>query len=115
MVSRVEDQLSRQLGVSGGSLKAKLRRAGRRLPRSVRKAGVYLVETEARIAHPKHEHEIDDAGVAAAYETISTYLKGIDPKAERWGRFMGWLRNLAINLLIAAAALVAIAWWRGLI
>jgi len=115
MIRRIEDLLSEKLGARGPDLRTRLRRAGRRLPRNVRRAGAFLAETEARTSHPRHVHEIDDAGVARAYETMVAHLNALDPKARRRDRLMSALTSVALNALLMAGALAAWAWWRGLL
>ena len=115
MTARVEALLQAKIGVRGPDLATKLRRAGRRLPRRVRRAGLALAETEARCRHPKHAHEIDDSAVSAAYDTMVDFLDGYDPAAARNRRIIGVLSAMAVNLVLVAGALLVWAVWRGLI
>ncbi|MEE4117875.1 MAG: hypothetical protein V2I65_02555 [Paracoccaceae bacterium] len=97
-----------KLGIRRGStLAAKLRIAGRLLPKAERKAGRTLVEAERLWANPKLRRRLDPAALAAAEARLRGFLDRIDPADRRKGMILGILASLAFNfLLIAAAAIV---------
>lgn len=105
--------LQDRLGVRGNGLEAKLRRAGRLLPRHVRRAASVLVQAVHMQASPKMARLVDGDGVQRAYRTCEKYLSGIDAWDRRKGRIIGILSTSALNLLAVAALFVAVLVWRG--
>ncbi|WP_068109758.1 hypothetical protein [Tropicimonas marinistellae] len=103
-----------KLGVGGeDQLEVKLRRAGRLLPRAVRKDANYLVEMEKLAQHPKLSRQIDGERLNRAQAHLRNHLDTIDPADRRKGRILGIVAPLAFNLLLIAAALIVWMAWSG--
>jgi len=114
MTAEIAELMRGRLGVRRGTgLEAKLRRAGRLLPRKVRRAAWALAEAERRAAHPKLMRQVDMAAMKAAHARVKAHLETIDPADRRWGTLLGILAPLAFNLLAIFAALVAWLSWSG--
>lgn len=115
MADRVGALIEERLRVRGTGLADKVRRAGRRLPRSVREAARRLAEAETMAQNPKLLLQIDEARVAADYDTCLRHLTAISTR-DRW---VGWLVNtgasVVMTLLVVAALVAAVLYWRGLI
>jgi hypothetical protein len=105
--------LRARLGVRGATLKTGLRRAGRLLPRPVRKAGQDLARAEALWANPKLRRRLDPARLAEAERLVRTHLETIDRADRRRGYWLGVAAPLAFNLLLLLAAAVAWLHWSG--
>ena len=103
-----------RLGIRrGATLEAKLRHAGRLLPRAERRAGRTLVEAERLWANPRLRRRVDPAALAAAEARLRGFLERIDPADRRKGVILGILATIAFNLLLIAAALIAWGWYGG--
>ncbi|MCR9086051.1 MAG: hypothetical protein NXH97_04805 [Rhodobacteraceae bacterium] len=109
LAQKIADKLS----IRGADLGAKMRRAGRRLPRRLRREGRYLVQAELLAGHPKLAKQIDPARVDAAYRDFDAHLDPIDPNDLWWGWTLGVLAGIVFNLLLFAALLIALLAWRG--
>lgn len=94
--------IEERLGIGGRGLEGKLRRAGRSLPRWVRRRAQELVEAEHKMAHPKLRMQIDARGLERAYRQCEAYLKHIDPMDRHKGRILGFLAVNAVNLSLVA-------------
>jgi len=105
--------LQDRLGIRGKGLNAKLRRAGRLLPRHVRRQGAVLVQAAQMQASPKMARMVDGEAVQKAYRACEDYLSGVDAWDRRKGRIIGILSTSALNLLAVAALFVAVLVWRG--
>ncbi len=114
-IAALKDKLRAKLGVRGADLRTRLRRAGRRLPKSGHQAGVVLTEAERRMPHPKLRIRLDVARIDAALAEINDHLDGIDAKDRRKGALLGMAGGLVFNLMLVVVALIAILRWRGLI
>jgi len=105
--------LQQKLGVRGRDLAQALRRAGRRLPRRIRKQGAALARAEALAPNPKTARQIDETTVGAAYDQMRSYLEKLDVGEMRKGRLLGLAGVIAANLLLIAGLFVLWLWWRG--
>lgn len=100
-----------QLGVKSRSLGQALRRAGRRLPRHVRKQGAFILQAQALAGNPKLARQIDPRAVESAYADITAHLEAIDVADERKGRLLNLAGIIAANILLVAAGFVLWLWW----
>ena len=104
-----------RLGLRGDGFAAKLKRAGRRLPRRIRRDGAVIVEALALQAHPKLSRRVDEAQLARAVTHLDRFLRSIDPWERRKGAMLNWLAGLAFSLLVVAGLVVVVLRWRGLV
>lgn len=105
--------LEAKLGARGKTLQQALRRAGRRLPRSLRKGGAVLAKAETMAAHPKLARQLNPREVDFAYKALATHLKAIDVADARKGRWMATGAVIAFNMLVIVLGFVVWLWWRG--
>ena len=104
-----------RLGLRGDGFAAKLKRAGRRLPRRIRRDGALIVEALALQAHPKLSRQVDEAQLTRALTHLNRYLRTVDPWERRKSAMLNWLAGLAFSLLVVAGLVIATMRWRGLI
>ncbi|MCX7645293.1 MAG: hypothetical protein N2Z62_08375 [Rhodobacteraceae bacterium] len=107
--------LERKLGLRGGGLEAQVRRAGRLLPRRVRRAALEIAEAERREGNPRLARQTDPARVARAFAEVERHLKAVDPAARRTALVLGILGSIALGLLALFAAVVTVLVLRGLV
>ncbi|MDJ0826024.1 MAG: hypothetical protein QNJ16_11030 [Rhodobacter sp.] len=105
---RLAKLMEDRLGIGGRGLEAKLRKAGRSLPKWVRRRAAKLVEAERRMGHPKLSRQIDPAGLDRAYRQCERYLDNIDPMDRHKDRILGFLAVNAVNLGILAIGLLVV-------
>jgi len=106
-------KLAAKLSISGADLPQKMRKVGRRLPRRLRREGAYLVQAAQMETHPQLSRQIDFPRVSRAYQDFDRYLDKIDPGDLLWGRILDILGEVAFNILIFAAILIALFAMRG--
>ncbi|WP_300519362.1 hypothetical protein [Aliiroseovarius sp.] len=107
--------MEERLGLGGEGFAAKLARAGRRLPRRIRRDGALIVDALSLQAHPKLSRQLDAARLDRSLTHVERHLRGIDPWDRRKGIVLNWLAGIAFSLLVVAALFVAALRWRGLI
>ena len=107
--------LKERLGVRGGDLETRLHRAGRLLPRHIRRDGQILVEAVRLQASPKLLRRVDDADVQRAFSASEAFLQSVDVKKRRNDRVIGFLAANAFNFFLIGAAVLAVISWRNLI
>ena len=105
--------IEERLGVRGRGLEAKLRRAGRMLPRWIRREAAQLVEAERRMGHPKLMMQTDPVLLETAYDRCETWLKTVDPAERRKDRVLGLLAVNSLNMIFVAAAFLSYLVWSG--
>ena len=114
-LEKIAALMEERLGIGGDGFEAKFARAGRRLPRKLRREGAALVEAQALAAHPKLARRVDLRRLRKAARLFERYLERIDAKERRVTRWVNWLAGTALSILIVFALAVAVLAWRGLI
>lgn len=105
--------LAEKLGTGERDLRGHLRRAGRRLPRRVRREADYLVRAEEMGRHPRLARLVDPRQVARAQGRVARHLRSIDPARLRRDRRKNAVAGLGLIVLAAFALVVTLLWWRG--
>ncbi|WP_372612302.1 hypothetical protein [Aquicoccus sp.] len=111
----LEALLEEKLGLRKGAFPARVKRAGRQIPKWVHREAAVINEALTLNSHPKLRHRIDPARVQSAHDRIRQYLNGIDPADRRLGLILGMLGALAFNLLLFAVLVLGFLRWQGLI
>lgn len=117
MVEDRADQLAglieERLGIPGRGLETKLRRAGRALPRYIRREAAKIEQAIQLSANPKLMRQVDPTGIEKAFGKCESWLKTIDPKERRKDRILGFLAVNAFNFLVISGAFITWAVWTG--
>jgi hypothetical protein len=115
MADRVAALMEERLSLRGAGLEAKLRRAGRTLPRKLRDAATRLAEAAHNSQNPKLLLQIDMEKVSNDYDLLMRHLQGISPWDRRLGRLLHSTASVMVILVVVGAMFVAVLRWRGLI
>ena len=113
MADRVAQLLEERLGLGGRDLSAKLKRAGRMLPKKVRDSGKVLAAAAHKAKNPKLLGQIDMGDVTEAYDVCVKHLIAIDPVGRRRDLFAGMVGSVGLGVLVLAVALLGFLAWRG--
>ncbi len=111
----LRDLLREKFGLSARTLEAQIGKAGRLLPRKVRRDARLVAEAQARLQNPRLARMVDVAAAEAAQARVRDFLSDIDPAERRKTRLIGVLAVIAFNVLVVAALLIAILRWRGIV
>ncbi len=111
----LEVRMGETLGLTRGDFAARVARAGRLLPRAVRRDAKELGAALELAAHPKLRRRVDEEATQAAYQRVRAHLDTVDPKARRTNFVLGILAGLAFNILLAVGLLLAFLHWRGML
>ena len=112
---RLEEMLAEKLGLGSGALHLRAKKAGRRLPTSIRAGITRIAAAQEMARHPKLVARIDLAGLEKDYRAAMTFLAAIDPADRRKGFWLGLAGGLVFNLLAFIAVLLAFLKFRGLL
>ncbi len=113
LAAEVSLLLHQKLGVKGGGLEARIARAGRRLPRRIRKRAQEIAEAEKLAANPRLARRVDQAEITRAFDEVARHLKQIDVADRRKGALIGVLSSISLALLATFAVTVGLLVWRG--
>ncbi|WP_138422687.1 hypothetical protein [Maritimibacter alexandrii] len=112
---RLAKLMEERLDIRGDGLATKTRRAGRRIPRWVRRELDVLVEALERVDHPKLAQQVDYARIETGTRRAEGWLENVDAWDRRKSVLIHWLAGNAMNILIVIAITLALMGWRGLI
>ena len=113
MADRVAQLLEERLGLGGRDLSAKLKRAGRTLPKKVRDSGKALAAAAHKAQNPKLLGQIDMGEVTEAYDVCVKHLIAIDPIGRRRDLFAGMVGSVGFGVLVLLVVLFGFLAWRG--
>lgn len=105
--------MQQKLDVRGRDLRQSLRRAGRRLPKSVRKRVAALMRAEMLAHNPKTARQVDAEAVERDYEYVRAHLVAIDVDELRKSRILSVTGAVVANLIVVVVLFIVWLWWRG--
>ncbi|PTQ75623.1 hypothetical protein C8N42_101162 [Celeribacter persicus] len=105
-----------RLGVRlGEGFEAKVKHAGRRLPRWARRKSAVIVEALALEAHPKLAQQVQQKKVDKAFKELKYFLERQDVKTRRKNRLLDLIASIAFVILVTLGLVLGIMVWRGLV
>ena len=107
--------LRKKLGVRDKTLAASVRRARRRLPRTVYKQALVLARAEAMMDHPRLRLVVDTPALQKASDDVQTHLRSIDLADRRRGWILSVLGSIALGILVLGGVTIFVLRWRGLV
>ena len=114
-IERLELLLAEKLGARRGNLARRATKAGRGLPKWVRRDLEFLSNCGHIAGHPQLAATVEPKMIARAVERSERHLNGIDVKERRIKLALGITAGLIVNLLIFFGLVLAVLRWRGLI
>ncbi len=113
MVGEVRAGLDRKLRVRGRSLEAQIRKAGRLLPRAIKRDATYLARALPLAGNPKLARMVDMEKARQAHRNVLAFLEGIDLAAQRRTAALNLLASIAFALLVTGSLLLFVLVQRG--
>ena len=115
LVIQIYDLMGEKLRVKGANLKTRVKKAGRLLPKSVRRAAGELIEAHDMAENPVLATRLDPEAVSKAHKTCLRYLNEIDPKAAKSRARYNFAALISAQFLLIVGVAIAFMQWRGLI
>ena len=112
-VAEIRALLESKLRVRGASLAVQARKAGRRLPRAVRRDLAYLIESSELIRNPKLVRMVDTNHTARAYRNTVAFLERVDLREQRITKLINLAAAIALAVLATAALVIFVLVQRG--
>lgn len=114
-IAEISALMQSQLRIRGKSLHVQMRRAGRLLPRGVRRDIGFLLEAAALGQNPKLARMINPEKVAQAHRNAVSFLQGVDPVEQRKTAILRFLAAVAFPLIVLFALVLYVLVQRGLV
>ncbi len=114
-VAEVRKLMETRLRVRGKTLDLQVRKAGRRLPRNLRRDATYLAQAATVMHHPKLNRMIDADKATKAHGRLTSYLAGVNPADRVKGMFLAWLGSLAFAFIVVFIIVVTVLVQRGIV
>ncbi|MBM1219886.1 hypothetical protein JQU17_10460 [Ponticoccus sp. SC2-23] len=114
-LDEIDTLLAERLHLRGPTLAAKVRKAGRLLPRAVSREAAYLAEAQQFAQAPKLARRIDETRLETAHRTVAEYLRTVDPAERLKDRILGILGIVAFNILLFGGLFIYYLWSQGIV
>ena len=115
MADRIAGLMEQRLHLGGAGLAAKLAKGGRGLPRKFRDAGARLAQAAMMAQNPKLLMQVNEERVAEDYDLCLRHLLSLSVWDRRKGRLLGATVTVLGILVVVAALMAAVLYWRGLV
>lgn len=112
-VAEIRALLESKLRVRGATLAVQVRKAGRRLPRAVRRDLTYLVESIELIKNPKLVRMVDANRTARAHRNTVAFLEGVNLREQRITGLINIVAAIALAILATAGLVIYVLVQRG--
>ncbi|WP_069300736.1 hypothetical protein [Neptunicoccus sediminis] len=113
--AEIESLVTDTYRIHRGTLRDKLRRVGRRLPRSVVEDVAYLEDARRRTAHPRRRGLVDAKRVDTIVSNQRRTLGRVDVARDKSRERINWLGMLVLNLMLFGVVYYALLKWLGAI
>ena len=107
------EKMAKQLRVRGDGLADVTEKAGRKLPRHLKRDASVLIEAEALAAHPKLGRLVNERQVRKAEKRLARFLDKQNPAAERRGEILDMIAKIAFVFVTVVLAVFFLLLWRG--
>lgn len=108
-------KIEAKMRIRSADLDQQLRKAGRSLPRNIRKDAQAVAQAHLFLRSPRMSRRVDVDQAIAAQGRVMTYLDTLNPRDAMQSRWVYWGGGLVLNLILLAILVGAFLYWQGLI
>lgn len=101
--------------IKGSDLRRQVRRAGRLLPRKIRRDMRFILDSADLAENPKLSRMVDPTKVARAQANVITYLEGLDPRERMWTQILNITASVALALIVVFIVVLYVLVQRGFV
>lgn len=113
LAASIAKGIEEKLHVRGADLATQLRRAGRLMPRHVRRDAQAVADALPLAGNPKLARRIDLPRLEASERRVMAWLKTVDPNKRRVDLAFSVLGSVGFSVFAVLVGLVAVLVWRG--
>jgi len=114
-VDEIRELFASKLHARGRSFQAQVRKAGRQLPRRQRQNAKIISDAVDIAENPKLARMLDEHETSKALNSLTEYLKSIDPKDRLKGRILSVLGSISAALIVTFIVVVYVLVKRDLL
>lgn len=114
-VTTIRTLFEERMRIKGATLERQIYKAGRTLPKSVRKAAKNVAAVQAMAEHPKLSKQVDQAALRKDAALVIAHLQKKDARDERIGRILVFLAKISTVLILGFVLTIWYLWSRGLV
>ena len=114
-VAEISTLLEQKLRVRGRTLDAQIRKAGRLLPRHVRRDATYITQSIALTDNPKLARMVDTKKFARAHANVVRHLEGVNLSEKRTTAAINLIASIAFALLATGVLVLFVLVQRGFV
>ncbi len=107
--------MAKKLRVKGASLERQVQKAGRRLPKKLKRDVENLLEAQALMGNPKLERMVDVVAISEGSGRVIGHLQTLEPWERFKDRWLGILGAISLALIVTFILVVYVLWKRGLV
>lgn len=115
IVDEISALLDDKLRVRGKTLAAQVRKAGRRLPRAVRRDATFIVQSMALTDNPKLARMVDHKKLQRARANIVRHLEGVNLSEQRRTAALNMVASIAFVILFTGILVLFVLVQRGFV
>lgn len=114
-VDEIRTLLEIKLRVRGKTFDAQIKKAGRLLPRAVRRDVQFLSQSVELVKNPKLARMVDPARAQKAHGNVVTFLNTVDRREQQLTALINVTASIAFVVLVTAAVLLYVLVQRGFV
>lgn len=114
-IAEIRGLLEKQMRVKGRDLRQQARRAGRRLPRKIRRDLAFLIETAKVADNPKLGRMVNGDRVQKAHANVVRHLESVNPREAMWNMILTITASVALVLIITFVVVLYVLVQRGFV
>ncbi len=115
IAGEISTLLEDKLRVRGKTLAAQLRKAGRRLPRGVRRDATFIVQSSVLTDNPKLARMVDSKKLRQAHRNVVSHLEKVDLSQQRRTAALNMIASIAFAILFTAVLVLFVLVQRGFV
>ena len=115
MTGQISALLENKLRIRGKSLAVQLRKAGRRLPRAVRRDARYIIQSADLTDNPKLARMVDAKKLKRAHANVVRHLETVDLSAQRRTALLNLIASIAFAILMTFILVLFVLIQRGFV
>ncbi|WP_342078542.1 hypothetical protein [Yoonia sp. SS1-5] len=114
-IAEVRGLMESKMWIKGCDLRHQVRKAGRRLPRKIRRDMRHLIDASRLDANPKLARMVNDDQIKKAHANVVAYLERLDPREAMWTRILNIAASVALALIVVFVLVLYVLVQRGFV
>ncbi len=105
-ITNIQDLMANRLGYRGVNLQQQVAKAGRDLPRALRRDAAFFVQAEAVAYHPRLNQLVDRSKANVSYGMLMKYLQGTPRRSRFKQDIMRALGSVSLAMIVVFVVVI---------